>query len=212
MKYSVCALVFSSGCALAVQGNGVIKTESRAVESFVELEVGGSFEVKVAVGEPASLVLKGDDNLLPLIESGVKDGLLFVKSTKQLNATKRLIIRATTPSLRKFAVSGSADVVLENISGERFVLDTSGSSEVKARGSVRSLEIDVSGSSEISAAELIAEGVKVDASGSCEVIVHAKESLEVDSSGSCDVRYRGRPALKVDVSGSGTVEPLAEEP
>jgi hypothetical protein len=211
MKCFLLLLPLFAGCAFSgVRGNGDIRVDTREIGEFVELEVSGSFDVAVDAGEAPTLTIEADDNLLPLIESRLSGGVLKIENSEQLSPSKRIKIRATTPSLRRFAISGSADARLENLAGESFTIDSSGSSDIVARGTVGTLEIDVSGSSDVVAPQLVAERVKIDASGSCEVVVTAKEWLDVDSSGSCDVRYHGRPALKVDVSGSGSVEPVIE--
>src|SRR4051812_22937807 len=73
-----------NGCSMgpAVKGSGVAKTESRQVGPFTRISIEGSGNVVVTVDptQPASLVLKADDNILPLVETTVKGDTLVISS------------------------------------------------------------------------------------------------------------------------------------
>ena len=71
------------GCHIGgVRGSGVRKTEKRDLPSFTAIETIGAFEVQVNCQKPASFEIEADDNILPLIQTEVRNGVLRVSSTK----------------------------------------------------------------------------------------------------------------------------------
>src|SRR6476646_1705754 len=79
------ALAAASGpCAAAwwgdtVKGNGQIRTQTRAVSGFAGVALGLPAEVEVRQGPSEGVTIEADDNLLPLIETKVEDGVLEIR-------------------------------------------------------------------------------------------------------------------------------------
>src|ERR1700678_4109097 len=63
-----------------IAGSGVSKEETRAVDAFHVLEAGNALQVNVSVtaGAKPSLKISGDDNLVPFVESVIRDGRLIL--------------------------------------------------------------------------------------------------------------------------------------
>ncbi len=74
----VLALPFITGGspaqADAVIGNGKAASEVRATAEFNAMALQGSLALEMRQGSPASVVVHGDSNLLPLLESVVDNG------------------------------------------------------------------------------------------------------------------------------------------
>src|SRR5262245_33132286 len=62
----------------SVRGSGVRTEEDRPVAEFHSVELETSAKVQVEVGSAPSLHISGDDNLLPLVETKVENGVLKV--------------------------------------------------------------------------------------------------------------------------------------
>src|SRR2546426_2648529 len=66
-----------------VAGSGVRKTEKRDLPSFKAIEAEGAFDIQATCQKPVSFEIEADDNLLPLIQSDVKNGVLYLSSEKR---------------------------------------------------------------------------------------------------------------------------------
>lgn len=194
-----------SGSGPRITGSGVVVTELRAAPDFHAIDTGGSIRLEVEVGAPGELIVVGDDNVLPYVETSIHDGTLRVRTKCRCSSQTGVIVRVRTPSLDELDLSGSNVAVVEGLDGDRLNLDVSGSATVTVRGRVDVLDVDSSGSSELNLSELVARVATLDLSGSSTVSLHVTETLDVDASGSSDVSYHGRPAVSADLSGSTTV-------
>jgi putative autotransporter adhesin-like protein len=191
----------------AEHGSGKPKTEARQVPAFTKLELQGALHADITAGAAQSVEISGDDNLVPLVTTEVKDQRLVIGTRKRVAPKLELLARISAPALAAVSVSGSTAIKLRGVAGDTFDLDTSGSAEIVASGKTHKLRVDVSGSASIDAHELAAEDVTVVVSGSGEIEVAATGVLDVQISGSGRVRYHGTPReLRKVVSGSGTVE------
>jgi hypothetical protein len=215
------------GLCTGLRGSGVIHTESRPVTEFNEVDVGGGFELVLRSGAP-SLTLEGDDNLLPLYRSEVKDGCLHLhlREHEGLSPSRSMRVTVTTPRLRRVAASGGVDITFAGATDSRLSLDLSGGVTVKAAsldlealevdasggvvlelgGRAQRAALDLSGGVEVSARPLNTGTLNVDASGGCELDLAASDALSVDASGGVEVTVHGHPAQRqVSTSGAAAV-------
>jgi len=204
----LCALpALLLGCG--VRGSGVAKTETRDVKPFTEVEIDGIGELILAAGPAPSLVVSGDDNLLPLLETEVKGERLVVKGKKSMSTKLKLEIKATTPAVKLVSASGVSVVSLSGVASDELRIDVSGAATVTAKGRARKLTAVLSGVGKLEATRLSAEAATVDVSGSASADVNASESLEAKVSGTGRVRYAGEPKrLSKDVSSVGSVDKM----
>ena len=203
--------LFTAGCtsawAATVQGSGVAKTETRDVGAFSLVRLDGSADVKVTIGEKPSLTISGDDNILPLIETTVKDNQLVITSHGSISPKLPLKAEITTPSLTGFAINGSGDVKIAGLNEKEFAASIRGSGDMTVTGAAESLKVDIKGSGDAKLDGLAAKKATVSVSGSGDVQVNATDSLTATVAGSGDVRYSGEPKeLVKSVAGSGSVQ------
>lgn len=123
-------------------------------------------------------------------------------------ATKRrnhpVTIELALPSLIDLSISGASKAIARGLHGESFDLTASGSSNVKASGQVKFLEITASGSSSVDLQALHGESLDLTASGSSNVKVSGQvKSLEVSASGASAVDTLTLSANRVDAHSSG---------
>ena len=74
-----------------VKGSGVAASETRAMASFEAIEATGVGKLKVRIADNESVRVSADDNILPLIKTEVRNGVL-VLSTKGATQSKTDII------------------------------------------------------------------------------------------------------------------------
>jgi hypothetical protein len=221
------------GCQQAVEGTGVVMTDEREVSGFNTLSMSVPGTVNVLQGDREYVTIEGDDNIVPLIETVVRGGTLHIRARKEVeNASLRpsapLRIRVGALSLFAVDVSGSGDVVVPALDGERFSATVSGSGNVQADGlSTLDTSVTISGSGNvILSGKAIHQTVTISGSGAYEgraletkhsevtvsgsgsALVHAVGVLDAVVSGSGGVRYVGEPTVESSVSGTGDVRPL----
>lgn len=189
-----------------VHGSGVPASEIRAVSGFEGLVVDDSLNVSVEVGTTSFLVtIHADDNLLTYVTTEVDDGrlILSVQRGYRLDPTPRIEVRL--PTLGSLTYAGSGHVQLEGVSGDLLELTLAGSGVLDASGEVVALEVLLLGSGELDLFDLLADRVWIEATGSGDVDLFAREELHVRRIGSGDVVYRGSPAINEKIIGSGDV-------
>ena len=202
------ALMFS-GCHYlggGLQGSGVRKTETRDLASFKSIESDGAFDIEVNCQKSLSLQIEGDDNILPLIKTEVRDGVLHIGSPKAYSTRQPVAVRIALPSLESIANNGAGSVRISNLKNEAFEIHSTGATSLNAAGQAKSVKIETSGAGTIDTSDLHAEAAAVSISGAASVDVYATDQLEVNVSGIGRVTYSGNPkTVKKNVSGVGSV-------
>lgn len=224
--FALLAVASTTACA-GIRGSGIKLTETRKIADFAQIEVGGGVTLEVKQG-PTSLTIEGDDNIVPLYSTEVREGRLVVrrKGTEWMNTSRKLVVRVTTPSLERLSASGGADVSLENVAASKFALDLSGGVDLNApglaletldleasggvtvamSGTARSAKLNLSGGVGIKAKDLQIAQVVLEASGGCDVDLTAKESVTGEASGGVDLTVHGDPPKsRVHTSGGADV-------
>lgn len=189
-----------------IKGSGNLKTEKREVAPFKAIETGGAFDVQIVCQKSQSFELEGDDNLLPLIESDVADGVLHVDMKQNYHSRKLIALRIAIPDLSRITVSGAGTVNITGVKNENLVIQTAGAAKIQASGETKSIEIRHSGAGLIDAHELHSAKADVTLSGAGQAEVYATDQLDVNISGVGRVVYSGHPkVINKNVSGIGTV-------
>jgi hypothetical protein len=197
------------GCML--RGSGTEMKDTREIEGFDSIDVGGAFELVVHVDPNVkpSVVVSGDDNIVPEIQTTVSSGELDVEIEHGMVRPKLpMKVEIWVTSLKGLDASGASDITIEGLHGEQFDLELSGASETRLSGTIDRFEVDSSGASDLDARELHAKTVDIDLSGAGDAEVWASDRLDADVSGAGSVRYYGDTKdVQKDVSGAGSVTP-----
>ena len=189
-----------------IKGSGDLQSETRDVSEFERIKLSGSFDVSVKVGQPQSLKVTFDDNLLDNVVTKVRGRTLRIYSEDSYSSHYDCRVEITVPKLEDVSLSGSGDIEIRDLDGGDFSVSVSGSGNIRADGKVDELEISVSGSGDIDARDLEAVDAYVTVSGSGDVDVFATGELSARVSGSGDIAYYGSPEhISQHVSGSGDI-------
>ena len=209
MVYLLFLVALATGCNVigkGVVGSGNRVTQKRDVPSFLAVEVSGAYEVEIVVQKERSLELSGDDNILPLVTTEVKNNVLRISSSKGFNIKRPVALKIYVPELEAVSTSGANHISVSGIKNSELKIDSSGASKLNLTGETKKLVIDTSGASNIEAKELYAQNVNVESSGAGYVSVYATGELNASASGAARVDYYGNPAsVKPDVSGAASV-------
>ncbi len=191
--------------ACGVRGSGVRKTEKRDLPAFNSIETNGAFEVEVACQKPASFEIETDDNILPLIQTEVRDGVLHVTSTKHYSATGAILLRINIPDLVRVKSTGAGKFHVADVKNDDFEIESIGAATVTASGQSKALKVRSTGAGKIDADDFRAQKADVTVTGAAGVEVNVSDELDVNVSGAGRVIYRGNPKVTKHVSGAGQV-------
>jgi hypothetical protein len=198
------------GCHFGVHGSGVRKTEKRDLPSFNAIETTGAFDVQVTCQKPASFEIEGDDNLLPLIQTEVRNGVLRVSSTKRYSTRDPISLRITVPDLTSVSSTGAGKFTVTDLKNDNFEIHSTGAALVVAEGQSNNVKISSTGAGKIDAHNLRAGRVEVRVTGAAAVDVYASDQLDVNVSGAGRVTYSGDAKVNKHVSGAGQVNKKQE--
>jgi hypothetical protein len=227
-----------AGCTLGMlnvtTGSGNVISEDREVNNFDGVDLAGSGDLIITQGDEEALVIEAEDNILPLIESEVRNGTLRLgmKPTSGIVNTRRGIkYYLTVQNLSEIMlsgsgsisaeqldsgnlavnVSGSGEVAIDELTADEVSMQISGSGNIDVAGSVDQQRLVVSGSGNYRAGDLASQIADIRVSGSGEATVWASESLNIEISGSGDVEYYGNPQVNQQTSGSGSTRSLGDK-
>lgn len=212
---------------LPATGSGRVVTQEPPVGSFSGVAVADAMVVDIEQAQPPGLFLEGDDNLLPLLDLRVEDGVLRVRQRRPLKPT-RLRIVARVWQLESLAVSGSAVLraetlvaktlqlrggdsgvlKLQALTAERVELQAGGSTVLRLAGRANELSLSAGGSAVAECAALQVRRVEARLGGSAAAKVWATDQLNASVGGAAVLRYRGDPQLALDSSGNGRIRKL----
>lgn len=224
------ALAFvSQACISGVEGNGIVKKETREAAPFDKIEVGGAFDIFIRPGNYSAVTINTDENLLPYIETYVKGGELHISTTKRLAHFEKLEVYLTMNEFNAADISGASEIHSNGLlSGKNVQLDfsgavdadlelncktlnadMSGACELTLKGAAKTASFELSGAGEVNAEEFETEECKIDMSGAGEARVFVTKKLDIDISGAAEIYYKGNPSeINREVSGAATIKPL----
>ncbi len=197
---------FSFSFGSGVKGSGNLASESRDVGGFSGVDVSGVFQVEITAQKDFGIEIEADDNLLPLIKTEVRGGVLRIETEQRISTGNPLRIRISAPDIDSIEASGASKVSLADIKNGELRVDTSGASKVNINGETAKLTVEVSGASFIDAENLKAVNASIDASGASRVTVFATNDLRSSASGASKIVYSGSPKnVEKNSSGASSV-------
>jgi hypothetical protein len=196
----------NSTSTTGTQGSGVPAAEARHVPAFAAVDLAGANRVAVRVGGKRSVVVHADDNLVKLITTDVRSGVLVIEDTDSFTTKSPMRVDVTVPTLATATLSGTGVLNVDAVNGERFTVRMPGTGVLRASGAVDRLDATLGGSGDMQLENLIARDAKVRVPGSGRLQVYATEILRATVSGSGAIFYRGSPSsVTQSITGSGTI-------
>jgi len=216
-----------------IKGNGVYKSETREIGAFTSLASGGPMDVEISYGTSSSLKIEGDENILPYIETYVKDGTLRikVKDANSVNPKVKLRVQIsmttvdgisqsgsgtikgsgdfTSDKTANFNISGSGhlELAFSKFNGAKISMSGSGSMELK--GNIAGdVDMHQSGSGHIDCLNAPCENATASIAGSGSMRLNASKTIDARISGSGEISYTGTAQLNSHISGSGHIHKI----
>jgi hypothetical protein len=224
---SGCIVVDLNGCSKeTVKGSGEVIAEERQLSEFKTIKLKGVGRVVLTQGQPHTINIETDDNIMPLIETAVQNNQLIISQGNYNLRPTKMDFNITVAHLKGIAISGAGDVIgksrfvsdnfFAKISGsgditlelevEELETTISGSGSMNLAGQTDRHDASISGSGKINAFDMQTQNLSLKVSGSGNCKVNATETLHARISGSGDVIYKGHPRITSKISGSGSLE------
>ncbi len=199
--------VFGGSSNSTTEGSGVPATQARDVAAFNSVELAGSNNVVIRVGEKQSVVVRADDNLLDRVTTEVQSGKLVIANTPGSFTTKSpMSVEVNVPTLNALTLTGSGNIVVDGIEAESLKVTLPGSGTLTGSGTATRLDVTVSGSGTVQFTRLVANDVRAVVSGSGSIFITATKSLDASVSGSGAILYVGNPQdVTKSVTGTGAI-------
>jgi Putative auto-transporter adhesin, head GIN domain len=189
------------------EGSGVPATQTRKVAAFRSIELAGSNNVVIRVGETQSVVVRADDNLVDRVTTEVQSGKLVIATTPGSLTTKSpMSVEVALPTLTGLALTGNGNIAVDGIDAESLEVSLPGSGTITGSGSATRLDVTVGGAGTVQFTRLVADVVRASVSRSGSIFVTATRSLDASVSGSGAILYAGNPQdVTKNVTGTGAI-------
>jgi hypothetical protein len=224
------------GCAgvRALRGSGRLATEQREVSGVTGVELATLGKLTIRLGDQEELLIEGDDNLLPAIQTSMSGGMLTIKGRRGVTLLPRetlaFDLAVTTLDAVDLATLGSIDVpaslstaqlsitvtgggkvTIQAVSADKLQVSISGLGDLLINdGQVGEQTVVISGGGNYQAPQLQSDGADIQLSGLGLATVRARDYLRVTISGGGLVTYIGNPAVEQSISGIGRLEHVQE--
>lgn len=218
----------------ATRGSGKVISENRDVKDFQGVSLSGSGDLIITQGDSEALRIDAEDNIMPLIESDVRAGTLYLGlkpnvgsvittvpvkyylSVKNLNAIDLAGSGSVqTDNLKASSLTiistGSGSVDIKVLTADTLKVTMSGSGSVSLAGKVGQQSAELTGSGSYDASSLDTQQATAILTGSGGMTVWARNSLNITISGSGSVNYYGKPSLNQNLTGSGEINSLGDK-
>lgn len=219
--------------AKSITPSNNIITETRDVSGSTGIDFRTFGEVVITQGETESVTIKGSDNVVPVIQTSVRDGVLVIQHEENINLTgmndkntltftivvKDLIsltvsgagnIKMDSLSTSKMEVvmSGAGNFELGNLKAQSLNVTISGVGNVNVAGEATHAWINISGAGPVNTPDLKIQTADVTISGIGSATLWVTDELTGTISGAGNVRYYGDPKTNVNSTGIGKFEAL----
>jgi hypothetical protein len=215
-----------------IKGSGSSATETRPAGTFTAIKVEAPVNAIITVDSnmPAGVQVAGYQNLVSLIKTEIKGGMLRIYTDElvHIDTDKDIEVKISTQMLQSLDISGAGeavvtgalkadkfnlditgagDVTIDNINSNTFIADLSGAGSLNVKGgNVNNVVYDVTGAGEVTSFPLIAKQVQANVTGAGDVEINATEKLDVDITGAGNISYKGHPAITQNITGAGSIE------
>lgn len=190
--------IVSTGLALTLAalgcqapGSGQIAEETRGLSPFTRLEIDGVFS-HVAVEHcddcAPQVILRGDDNLLHLVETDVSGDTLSLYAAHRLAPSEPFEARVMAPTTTEIAVSGLVTVSVWSVGVESLDADVEEYARIRLVGALDSFTARAASGGQVQAYELRARSAAVLAVDDGQIEVCATDILTADAR-SADVYF-----------------------
>lgn len=230
----VAAMLLLAACGVGlVIGSGNSTSEERKIANVDGVVMSFVGDLRITQGDEEKLVITADDNVLPLITTEVRDGVLTIgsKSSVGLQATTKLQYDLTVRDLNslrltgagnasvdglktddlRLAITGAGNLSVQNLDASSLDVALNGLGSMEVSGDVARQEVSMTGAGSYSAGDLRSGAADVLIAGLGSATVWAVETLDATISGAGNIDYYGDPVVTQEVTGLGNIASKGEK-
>ena len=208
-----------------IVGSGISIQEQRIYTDFNEVEVNGNYTITFTSDSNYSVLISGDDNVLPFINSYVDGNTLKIKNDENVQIRNASIeIDISLPDLTHFVSQGNVIVSSQNVlSGNVLSVEANGksgfdlqlqvnyltvnlqgTSTAKLVGVAKECLLDLSGKIDLTSNLMEVDELDINKDGNVLATIFASDKLTINSKGTGDVICYGNPVyIEQDMKGNG---------
>ena len=226
--FAVLSIVFSSCWFLGptIRGNGNVKEQVRQVGEFDQIKVTRGMNVYITQGSPAKVVVIADSNLLDVIETEVRGGVLEVTAKENIRWAKEKKVMVTVEKLSgvetnaganawskslivsdnlKLQASSGANLTME-VNAKSLSAECSSGANIHLSGTAKVAELDASSGANLKGQDLKADECNIGASSGGNSSATVMVKLDANASSGGNVVYYGEPtSTNVNSSSGGNI-------
>ncbi len=225
-------ILFSSSfiaCGQNIKGSGNVITEVREISYFNAIEVSGSIDLSVTMGDEFYVEVEADDNIIEYIQTETRgDKLIIGFKGKGISIRNpgSMHVKVTLPELLSLTASGATDITVGNtieqatilitasgasdltmpVNVEYLELKLSGASDARINGFANATKATLSGASDLKNSNLETGTLEVNLSGSSNMRIKVNEKITGKLSGASDLIYEGNATTDLNTSGASSVK------
>jgi len=207
-----CIYTDGGGWSQGITGNGNVREEVRDIADFDGVLVSSGIDVYLTQDDHFEVRVVADENLLDVIETRVKGGMLDV-GTEHYNIrhARSKKVYVTMPELTRLRISSAGDCTGETpftcddlelgissagdltleVEADRIDLEISSSGDARLSGKAGTFDVSLSSAGDLHAFDLIAEKVDVTVSSAGDARVHATDEISMHVSSAGNIYYMG---------------------
>lgn len=192
----------------AVAPLAMASEETRELPAFKSISTQGAYKLVVTAGQPQSVVVTGDEEVIARLSTKVVGDNLVISMPEEKNVKwkDKLTIVIGVAQLIKLQMEGIGDTTLNQLAGDEFVLRYQGVGTLSANGKVQRFVLRAEGVGSVNARDLDAQFVDARLEGIGSAKVRASESLNAKVEGIGSLSYYGKPAhVTKSAEGIGSV-------
>lgn len=203
------SLLFSA-CTKSIRGSGSTITETRNIAAITSVQLEGSAEVEIMQGNVQSVTVSGYENLVPIFVTQVTNGNLVLRFEDPYYNVRRNNIKVAivVPDLLAVRSNGSGQISISNFLNKiNLAASINGSGNIMVNNSsFNKMVLDVNGSGNIKAYGCTAGDTEAEIHGSGNIEITCINKISAHIYGSGNIDYWGNPvATDIQISGSGRV-------
>lgn len=225
------SLVSCSSIFNCENGSGNLESKQIDLSKIKKVELSGSGNLLYVDSDENIVKVQTDDNLLDKVIFEIKDDVLEIYVKDRICPTTMNILlkcpdlenleisgafnvlakEKITAKEFEIEVSGSGNVVFQDVDIDNLEIEISGSGDVNIVGKAGETEVEISGSGDIKCPELTTDKIKAEIFGSGDIIIDVKDEIDFKVFGSGDLIYTGDPkVIKKETFGSGSMTKKAK--
>lgn len=202
----------------SVGGSGRLVEDTRELNGISAVNLATSGHLNIERGNAESLRITADDNLLELIEIGVKNGELTIRTANGVNLepTSPLRYYLTVKDLKKISIYSSGDIQAPKLKAEDFSVTVASSGDLSMDGlEAQTLSVAILSSGDVKLGNLKADSLEVNISSSGDLEIAAGEvstqEIAINSSGDYIALNLASNEAKANLNSSGSATIMVSE-